>query len=98
MPTLTPAPSASGLPPSAVRSRPPTEPWRISPSLGDLRPAAPTRTVTRRRARHSPKARAALKLQGRYVGHMRQLKARAEEDGPCREGEERDGGRDRERL
>jgi hypothetical protein len=45
-------------------------------SLRAYRPEAPVpaKTVTRRRARTSLKARAAWKLQGAYMGHMRQLK------------------------
>src|SRR2546427_64588 len=34
---------------------------------------APAESVPRRRRPLSPKARAALKLQGQYMGHMRQL-------------------------
>jgi hypothetical protein len=34
----------------------------------------PAATTTRRRSKLSPKAHAALKLQGQYMGYMRQLK------------------------
>lgn len=49
---------------------------RLMPLLAALNGSAPTAGRARRSLTRSPKRRAELKLQGSYLGYMRQLKVR----------------------